>query len=148
MNIRKATNNDISRIAEILVFAKRTTYRPFFQNDAYSFGEEMQVLPVAKEYAVPGILDKIWVYDDGIVKGMIHIDDTEVKELYVDAFFQGNNVGKELLEFAKRQYSVNKLWVIEKNVRAIQFYKKAGFSDTGNKRLVEGTTEREIMMAR
>ncbi len=49
MNIRRATAQDLSRIAEILVFVKRIKYRPIFRNDAYSFGE-LQVLSVAEEY--------------------------------------------------------------------------------------------------
>ena len=70
--IRKATPSDLSRIAEILVFVKRIKYRPIFQNDAYSFGE-LQVLRVAEKYAESNILDNIYVYDDGIVKGLNHI---------------------------------------------------------------------------
>lgn len=41
--LRKAGNMDISRIAEILIFTKRTTYRSIFKNDNVSFNE-MQVL--------------------------------------------------------------------------------------------------------
>ena len=63
MNIRRATAQDLSRIAEILVFVKRIKYRPIFRNDAYSFGE-LQVLSVAEEYGAPDILSQIWVYDD------------------------------------------------------------------------------------
>lgn len=37
--IRKATIDDLSRIAEILVFVKRIKFRPIFQNEHYSFGE-------------------------------------------------------------------------------------------------------------
>ena len=48
--IRKARPDDLSRIAEILVFVKRIKFRPIFQDDDYSFGE-LQVLSVAKEYA-------------------------------------------------------------------------------------------------
>ena len=86
-HIRKATENDLSRIAENLVFVKRINFRPIFQNDDYSFGE-LQVLTVAEEYSNPDILSHIWVYDDGIVKGLIHIVGQEIKTLYVDAFFQ------------------------------------------------------------
>ena len=68
--IRKAEKKDISRIAEILVFDKRMNYRSIFKNDDYSF-HVLQVLDVAKEYAQPEILDHIFVYDDGIVKGLI-----------------------------------------------------------------------------
>ena len=46
--IRKATIEDISRIAEILVFVKRMNYRSIFHDDSVSFGE-IQVLPVAEE---------------------------------------------------------------------------------------------------
>ena len=52
MNIRRAAVQDLSRIAEILVFVKRISFRPIFQNDAYSFGE-LQVLSVAEEYGAP-----------------------------------------------------------------------------------------------
>ena len=95
--IRKATLNDISRIAEILVFVKRMNYRSIFQNDAVSFGE-IQVLTVAEEYSNPEILGSIWVYEaDGIVKGLIRIVGKEVVELYVDHFFQGQAIGSELI---------------------------------------------------
>ena len=60
--IRKASVEDISRIAEILVFVKRMNYRVIFKNDAVSFGE-IQVIPVAKQYSQPEILESIWVYD-------------------------------------------------------------------------------------
>ena len=71
--IRKASVEDISRIAEILVFVKRMNYRAIFRNDAVSFGE-IQVIPVAEQYSKPEILDSIWVYEaEGIVKGLIRI---------------------------------------------------------------------------
>lgn len=146
-NIRKAAARDLSRIAEILVFVKRIKYRPIFQNDAYSFGE-LQVLSVAEEYAKPDILLQIWVYDDGIVKGMIHIDGPEIRELYVDFFFQGQGIGAALMEFAKNRYSARSLWALEKNEDAIRFYERHGFRKTGVKKLEEGTTEYLILLER
>ena len=47
--IRQATEQDTSRIAEILVFSKRMNYRRIFENDAYSFGD-LQVSSVAQAY--------------------------------------------------------------------------------------------------
>ena len=143
--IRKATPSDLSRIAEILVFVKRIKYRPIFQNDAYSFGE-LQVLRVAEKYAESNILDNIYVYDDGIVKGLIHIEDKQIVELYVDYFFHGQGVGSALIEYAKENYPVTFLWVIEKNTDAIQFYKQHGFHLTDIRKLEEGTTEYLVMM--
>ena len=146
--IRKAVSHDVSRIAEILVFVKRIKYRPIFQDDDYSFGE-LQVLPVAEEYAKQEILDHIWVFDDhGIVKGFIHIEGQEIKELYVDYFFQNMGIGSELIEFARNQYDVRFLWAIEKNTDAIRFYEANGFLRTEVKKFEEGTTEYLVMMER
>ena len=140
INIRKASAGDISRIAEILVFVKRINFRPIFQNDAFSFGE-LQVLSVAREYSAPGMLDSIWVYDDGIVKGLIRIEGAEIKTLYVDSFFQSQGIGAALIEFAKSAFHVKYLWAIEKNTRAIEFYKRHGFHVTDDRKFEEGTTE-------
>ena len=85
--IRKAENRDLSRITEILVFAKRMKYRSIFHDDAYLFGE-LQVLSESEKYASEDILGGIYVYDDGLVKGMIRINGNEIAELYVDSFFR------------------------------------------------------------
>ena len=146
--IRKAVSHDVSRIAEILVFVKRIKFRPIFQDDDYAFGE-LQVLPVAREYSKQEVLDHIWVYDDrGIVKGMIHIEGKEIKELYVDYFFQNQGIGSELIEFAREKYDVRFLWAIEKNTDAVRFYEAHGFHLTDTKKLEEGTTEYLVMMER
>ena len=138
--IRKAAPKDISRIAEILVFVKRIKYRPIFRNDEYSFGE-LQVLSVAEKYKEPTILDNILVYDDGFVKGLIRIEKNEIVELYVDYFFQGQGVGSRLIEYAKENYPVDFLWVIEKNTDAIGFYEAHGFHLTDIMKTEAGTTE-------
>ena len=113
--IRKAIQEDVSRIAEILVFVKRMKYRPIFQDDVYSF-VELQVLAVAKKYIEAGIIDNMFVYDDGIVKGLIHIDGNEIVELYVDYFFQDQGIGSTLIEYAKEHFPITFLWVIEKTL--------------------------------
>lgn len=143
--IRKATVNDLSRIAEILVFVKRVKFRPIFQDDDYSFNE-LQVLKVAQQYGKPDILSNIWVYDDGIVKGLIHIEGKEIIELYVDYFFQGQGIGGKLIEFAKMNDSASFLWAIKKNVDAIRFYQNHGFHLTDHVKLEEGTTEYLVML--
>ena len=146
-HIRKATEEDASRIAEILVFAKRMKYRSIFYDDAYSFGE-LQVLPVAKKYIENGFLNNMFLYDDGIIKGLIRIEKEEILELYADHFFQGQGIGSELIEYAKENYSVNFLWTIEKNIDAISFYEAHGFHLTDTRKYEEGTTEYLVMMKR
>ena len=144
--IRKAEKKDLSRIAEILVFVKRMKYRSIFHNDGYSFGN-LQVIPVAEEYSAPEILDNIWVYEDeSIVKGLIHIEDKEVAELYVDYFFQGQGIGSELVEFAIKEHDARFLWTLEKNQDAIAFYEAHGFKKTGDRQPEEGTPEYIVKM--
>ncbi len=146
--IRRATTADASRIAEILIFTKRMNYRSIFCNDKVSFGE-MQVYPLAKEFIeFPEKLENIWLYDDEFVKGMIHLKDDWIQELYVDTFFQNQGIGAALINFAIKQMNCKYLWVLKKNKRAIEFYTVHGFMITGEKQLEEGTTEYIIKMAR
>ena len=143
--IRKAEKKDLSRIGEILVFVKRVKFRPIFKDDDFSFNA-LQVLTVAEEYEK--YLDKIYVYDDGIVKGLIHIEGEEVKELYVDYFFWDQGIGSKLLEFAIENFDVKFLWALEKNSEAIRFYERHGFRLSDNRKFEEDTPEYLVMMKR
>ena len=143
--IRKAEPKDLSRIAEILVFTKRMKYRAIFHNDEYSFNE-LQVVKVADEFKDPELLDKVWVYDDGIIKGMLHLDGKEISELYVDYFFWKEGIGSKLVEFAKEKYNVKFVWTLEKNEDAIRFYEEHGFMLNGKRQLEEGTPEYIVML--
>lgn len=146
--IRKADIQDSSRLAEILVFTKRMNYREIFHNDKISFGE-MQVYPLAQDYMDnPEKLENIWVYDDEFVKGMLHIEGKELIELYVDFFFQNEGIGAKLIEFAIQMFHVKNLFVLEKNMSAIRFYQRHGFSLTHERQLEEGTTEYKVKMER
>lgn len=151
--IRKATMQDISRIAEIIVFGKRVAYRPIFRNDIVSFNE-LQVINLIEEYRInPTLVDEMLVYDDGIIKGVIHRniqeDAVEICELYVEPFFKGNGIGKKLIQqviLEARTHNRNKifLWVIEENLSARRFYENNGFIANGKICLIEGTTKTEM----
>lgn len=134
--LRKAGNMDISRIAEILIFTKRTTYRPIFKNDNVSFNE-MQVLKEIEKLSQPSALDNIYVYDDGIVKAMVKIEDvgekTKISEFFVDPFFQREGIGTKILNNVIEKSKEVFLYVLDKNERAIRFYVKMGFKYTGEK---------------
>ena len=136
MIIRKATIDDASRIAEILVFSKRKNYRSIFNNDMGSF-VELQVYPLVKMYLdSPELLEKYFVYDDEFVKGLICIDGGEIKELYVDSFFERKGIGGKLLDFVVSKYDCREVWVLDKNKKAKRFYLKHGFSETDQVREV------------
>ena len=146
--IRQATIADVSRIAEILIFTKRVNYRKIFCDDKVSFGE-MQVYPLAQSYMDnPDKLERVWVYDDEFVKGMIHINEKQIIEVYVDSFFENQGIGSKLVSFAIEQMNCDFLWVLEKNTDAIRFYQRHGFALTEEKQYEEGTTEYIVKMVR
>ena len=75
--IRKANFDDLARIAEIQIFNYRMYFYPIFRSDDYFF-DELQVPALMKEYEAD--LDSLYVYDDGVVKGFIKIEDTYIKK--------------------------------------------------------------------
>ncbi|SKB77429.1 putative acetyltransferase [Lachnospiraceae bacterium] len=138
MSIRKAETSDASRIAEMIVTNYRANFYPIFQNEDFYFGE-LNVLDVAKEYMEePDVIDNTYVYDDGVVKGMIRLDKNEIVKLYVEPQFQNQRIGAKLLTYAMNEKAADWLWVLEKNTRGIAFYKRNGFDMSGEKMLEDG----------
>ena len=93
-------------------------------------------------------MDSIWVYDDGVVKGFIQIEKREVRRLFVEPTLQGKSIGADLLEYGIAEKNVDFLWVLEKNIKAIVFYKKHGFDTTNKKKYEEDTIEFLVRMER
>lgn len=148
MNIRKARTNDLSRIAEIYIFNNRVNFFPIFQDESYSFGE-LQAVSLADGYfKQEKAFRNLYVFDDGIIRGFMQIDGTEICKLYVDTFFQGKKIGARLLEYAVRELHADHLWALEKNARALCFYQSHGFRLTGEKQFEEGTTEYIVKLER
>ena len=143
--IRKAEIKDIERIAEIEVFNYRLQFYPIFKEDDFYF-KDLTVSRRAAHYAKE--LESVWVYDDGVVKGFVQVKEREVKKLFVEPVLQGNGIGAELLDYAIDQKNVNFLWVLEKNKRAMAFYKRHGFVETNEKKYEEDTTEFLVCMKR
>ena len=144
-NVRQATIADLSRIAEIVIFNYRLNFYPIFQNDDYYFNE-LQVSKVCKQYE--DVVGNMWVYDDGAIKGVIQIENSEIKKLFVEPALQGKSIGSYLLKYAIVEHKANTLWALEKNVRAIRFYKRHGFNVTTDKKLEEDTTEYLVRLKR
>ena len=143
--IRRATIDDLVRIAEIFVFNYRLNFYPIFQEDTFYFGE-LTVSNMVESFAKE--LDSIWVYDDGVVKGFIQIEKQEVRRLFVEPVLQGKSIGADLLEYGIAEKDVNSLWVLEKNIKAIVFYKRHGFYTTNEKKYEEDTIEFLVRMER
>ena len=143
--IRKANEDDLSRIAEIQVFNYRLYFYPIFKSDEYYF-DELRVPSLMREYEAD--LDSLYVYDDGVVKGFIKIEGTYIARLFVEPVLQNASIGSQLLEYAIKEHDADHLWALEKNVKAIRFYARHGFAATGEKKLEEGTDEYLILLKR
>lgn len=131
--IRPAAISDVSRIAEIIVTNYRVNFYPFFRNDSFYFGE-LNVMDMASEYTENSAnLKNSFVYDDGVVKGVIRISGEEIEKLFIEPQFQNQGIGAKLLEFAVTERHASYLWVLEYNKRGIEFYKRNGFELTGEK---------------
>lgn len=91
MHIRRAKKEDLSRIAEILVYNNRVNYFPIFGSEEYSF-KELQVLPLAEEYEkrLPACL----VYDDRDPPGLYRDGGSRSKKIVYGCFFSGPGRGR------------------------------------------------------
>ena len=145
MSIRKATINDINRIAEIEIFNYRLNFYPIFKSDNFYFNE-LQVVNLSKK--IENLIDSYYVYDDGVIKGFILVDNNELKKLFVEPILQNNNIGTKLLQYAINNLNINYLWALEKNIKAINFYIKNGFKITKDLKLEEGTKEYLVKLIR
>lgn len=141
MNIRKAGMADLSRIAEIYVFNNRVNYFPIFHDEDFSFGELQVASLIDRYFRKEEIIKNLYVFDNGLIKGFIQMNGTELCKIYVDTFFQNEGIGNELVRYAIEKLQADHLWALEKNTRAISFYQRHGFHLTGEKKFEEGTTE-------
>lgn len=148
MKIRQAEQKDLSRIAEIYVFNNRINYFPIFKDESFSFGELQVVSMIDNYFKKENILNQIYVFDDGIVKGFVQVNGTEICKLYVDPCLQNEGIGHQLIEFVKENMGADHLWALEKNIKAISFYNRHGFQLSGKKKFEEDTTEYLVELVR
>lgn len=144
-HIRPATEVDLCRITEIEIFNYRLNFYPIFRSDDFYFGDLQVHTRIA---SLRRLLDELWVYDDGVVKGFMRIHGQELCKLFVEPVLQGQGIGASLLTHAVDTMGVRQLWALEKNTRAIAFYERHGFRLTDQRRLEEGTTEYLVRMER
>ena len=99
------------------------------------------------------LIDNFIVYDDGIVKGVINrkfMDNrVELCEFYVEPFFKGKGIGRELIQYViSEAKEMNKrkifLWVIKDNLSSRKFYEANGFKENGETCLIEGTDRIDV----
>ena len=146
--IRRAIPSDAGRLSEIEVFDYRLHFYPLFRTDAYFFSE-LNVPVLMQEYRdMPELIERTFVYDDGVVKGFIRVNGAEFEKLFVETAFQGKGIGGALLDHAIRHAGADWLLVLEKNEGAIRLYERHGFRLTEQRQRVDDTEEYLVKMER
>jgi GNAT superfamily N-acetyltransferase len=71
----------------------------------------------------------LWgAFDRDVITGMIAFRDDWIEQLYVLPEAQGQGVGTELLDVAKRASKRLQLWTFQRNASARRFYEARGFA--------------------
>ena len=143
--IRPVQKEDLVRLAEIIVFNNRKNYYPIFQDIVYSFKEYNVVSVMNMLENDPVFMSATYVYEDEVIKGFITVHEGEILKLYVDSFFQNQQIGQKLINaFPDARH----LWALQKNTGAIAFYRRNGFTWDNTTKKEEGTDENLIHLSR
>ena len=135
--IRKMQNIDINRVADI--WLKTNLKAHFFIPEQYwisnyEFVKEM--LPQAEVYVYE---------DDKMIQGFIGVSDEYIEGIFVSDEMQSRGIGKMLLDYIKDKKDRLQLKVYQKNVRAMSFYQREGFT-IQSESMDEFTGEKEYVM--
>ena len=135
--IRKLRKADINRVADI--WLKTNLKAHFFIPEQYwisnyEFVKEM--LPQAEVYVYE---------DDKMIQGFIGVSDEYIEGIFVSDEMQSCGIGKMLLDYIKDKKDKLQLKVYQKNVRAMSFYQREGFT-IQSEEMDEFTREKEYVM--
>ena len=135
--IRKLQKVDINRVADI--WLKTNLKAHFFIPEQYwisnyEFVKEM--LPQAEVYVYE---------DDKMIQGFIGVSDEYIEGIFVSDEMQSRGIGKMLLDYIKDKKDRLQLKVYQKNVRAMSFYQREGFT-IQSESMDEFTGEKEYVM--
>lgn len=135
--IRKLQKADINRVADI--WLKTNLKAHFFIPEQYwisnyEFVKEM--LPQAEVYVYE---------DDKMIQGFIGVSDEYIEGIFVSDEMQSRGIGKILLDYIKDKKDRLQLKVYQKNVRAMSFYQREGFT-IQSEEMDEFTGEKEYVM--
>ena len=115
--IRKLNEADIDKVMDIWMKSTIKAH-DFISKEYYN---------TVKEVYIP--MSETFVYKDvqGI-KGFISVINNEfIGALFVDIDFQGNGIGKQLIDYAVSKYGKLQLAVYKENKKSVEFYINRGF---------------------
>lgn len=135
--IRKLRKTDINRVADIWL---RTNLKAHsFISEQYwtsNYERVKEMLPQAEVYVYE---------DDKMIQGFLGVRDEYIEGIFVSDKMQSHGIGKSLLDYIKDKKVRLQLNVYQKNVRAISFYQREGFTIQCDQ-IDEFTGEKEYVM--
>ena len=135
--IRKLQKADINRVADI--WLKTNLKAHFFIPEQYwisNYEFVKEILPQAEVYVYE---------DDKMIQGFIGVSDEYIEGIFVSDEMQSRGIGKMLLDYIKDKKDRLQLKVYQKNVRAMSFYQREGFT-IQSESMDEFTGEKEYVM--
>ena len=135
--IRKLQKADINRVADI--WLKTNLKAHFFISEQYwisNYEFVKELLPQAEVYVYE---------DDKMIQGFIGINDEYIEGIFVSDEMQSRGIGNILLDYIKDKKDRLQLKVYQKNVRAMSFYQREGFT-IQSEEMDEFTREKEYVM--
>lgn len=135
--IRKLQKVDINKVADI--WLKTNLKAHYFIPEQYwtnNYEVVKEMLPQAEVYVYE---------DDKIIQGFIGINDEYIEGIFVSDEMQSRGIGKMLLDYIKDKKDRLQLKVYQKNVRAMSFYQREGFT-IQSEGMDEFTGEKEYVM--
>ena len=135
--IRKMQNTDINRVADI--WLKTNLKAHYFIPEQYWTSNYELVKEMMSQA-------EVYVYeDDKMIQGFIGINDEYIEGIFVSDEMQSRGIGKILLDYIKDKKDRLQLKVYQKNVRAMSFYQREGFT-IQSESMDEFTREKEYVM--
>ena len=135
--IRKLQNVDINKVVDIWLKTNLEAH-DFIPGQYWTSNYEAvkKMLPQAEVY----------VYEDNkIIQGFVGVRDEYIEGIFVSGKMQSHGIGKALLDYIKDKEARLQLNVYQKNVRAISFYQREGFT-IQSEGLDEFAGEKEYVM--
>lgn len=135
--IRKLQNVDINKVVDIWLKTNLEAH-DFIPGQYWTSNYEAvkKMLPQAEVY----------VYEDNkIIQGFVGVRDEYIEGIFVSGKIQSHGIGKALLDYIKDKKARLQLNVYQKNVRAMSFYQREGFT-IQSEGLDEFTGEKEYVM--
>lgn len=136
--VRNFKNADIDKIMEIWLNSNIEAHN-FIDKSYWEKNFEMvkNTLPQAE----------IYIYEENNnIMGFVGLVENYIAGIFVEKNFRGKGTGKKLLDYAKSIKNNLTLNVYEKNIDAVKFYKREGFT-VEKFGIDKSTDEKEFMMS-